>query len=184
MSERVYEGFARVEELPIQGMITIRGDLADKGFAKDLAKVAGVAVPDRGQVATKGTAGMAWMSPDEALLLLPHEDVAAMVDSLASLRARHHTQIADVSDARAYFRLEGEKAREVLMKLTPSDVSAAGFAPGQFRRTRLAQVAGAIWCRGDDAFDIVCFQSVRDYVWDLLSTSAAAGTSPGILKEA
>ncbi len=58
------------------------------------------------------------------------------------LRAEHHLA-ADVSDARAVFRIEGAKADQVLAKLCPVDL--ATLEPGELRRTRAAQVAAAFW---------------------------------------
>ncbi len=71
------------------------------------------------------------------------------------------------------FRVEGAKAAQVLAKLAPVDLAA--LAPGELRRTRLAQVAGAFWA--DDAgYTLVCFRSVAAYVMGLLTHSAMPGS--------
>ena len=88
------------------------------------------------------------------------------------LQGQHHLAV-DVSDARAVFRVEGEKAHQVLAKLSPVDFDM--LAPGELRRTRTAQVAAALWHQ-DQGFTLVCFRSVASYVMGLLSHSAQPGS--------
>ena len=75
------------------------------------------------------------------------------------------------------FEVEGQKASEVLMKLSPVDHST--LAEGELRRTRLAQVAGAFWRQGS-GYGIVCFRSVAGYVFSLLEHSAQPGSELGL----
>ena len=87
-----------------------------------------------------------------------------------ALAGSHHL-VANVSDARAMFTLKGDRAREILAKLSPADVTEAGFGPGQMRRSRMAQVAAAFWITADGTVNVVCFRSVGAYVFDLLKSS-------------
>ena len=64
--------------------------------------------------------------------------------------------------------------REVLARLTPADRHPDSFKAGQVRRTRLSQVAGAIWMTEDGA-QVLAFRSVAGYVHDLLTNAAASG---------
>jgi len=75
--------------------------------------------------------------------------------------------------ARAVFRIEGARAGDVLMKLSPVDQ--ARLEPGELRRTRAAQVACALWREGD-GYTLVCFRSVAGYVMGLLTHSAQPGS--------
>ena len=45
LPEADFEGIARVEELGLTGMITIRGDFRSKSFAKAVSAVAGCDLP-------------------------------------------------------------------------------------------------------------------------------------------
>jgi sarcosine oxidase subunit gamma len=89
-----------------------------------------------------------------------------------ALEGEHHLA-ADVSDARAVFRVEGDKADQVLSKLSPVDF--AKLEPGELRRSRAAQVAAAMWAQ-DGGFTVVCFRSVAVYVMGLLTHSAQPGS--------
>lgn len=170
MSEAV-----RVTEAARRGMVTLRGDLSDPGLRAAVADVAGAEIPGPGRIALAGTGGVAWMSPDEVLLMLPADAVAGALGRIGVALAGVHHLAVDVSDARAVFVLEGAGAREVLAKIAPVDLHPAAFGPGDFRRTRLAQVAGAFWCEGEGRFGVVCLRSVADYVGALLRQSAADG---------
>jgi len=86
-----------------------------------------------------------------------------------------------VKSARAVFRITGKGAREVLAKGAPVDLSKDAFGPGQIRRTRLGQVACAFWMSGEDQFDLICFGSVSEFVFDWLSTAGKDGSLPNYL---
>jgi sarcosine oxidase, subunit gamma len=174
MSE-VLAPMAEVSALPPRGMITLRGDLADAALRALCREVTGVDVPPVGQVHLAGDTGLAWMSPDEVLLMLPQAQVPdALARIAAALAAVHHLAV-DVSDARALFRLSGPGAREVLGKLCPVDLHPDHFGPGQFRRSKLGQIAAAFWMVDGQTFEVVCFRSVATYAHELLSVSAKAG---------
>ncbi|MDP5334258.1 MAG: sarcosine oxidase subunit gamma, partial [Paracoccaceae bacterium] len=62
-------------------------------------------------------------------------------------------------------------------KLAPVDLHPAHVGPGDVRRTRLAQVAGAFWMPEAGQINVVCFRSVAQYVFDLLCTAADPAAS-------
>lgn len=171
------DGIAEVAEAPLQGMITVRGDLSAKALKKALATVAKVDVPGPGQANGVGDRGLCWMSPDEMLVLCPYDAVATELAQIQNSLAKMHTLAVDVSDARALFRVSGPAAREVIAKLAPVDLSPGVFEPGMFRRTRMAQVAAAFWMPNADTVQIVCFRSHARYMFDLLKTAAQKGSA-------
>lgn len=175
-----YEGIARVEEIGLQGMMTLRGDLSSKALAKAVKAATGQVVPDMRRVNVAGDSGACWMSPDELLLLVPYAEVEAKLAELTDALKDEHALAVNVSDARAVFRVSGGPAREVMAKLAPADLSPGVFEPGEIRRTRLAQVAGAFWMEEDGAFRVICFRSVADYVFKLLSVAAQPGSEVGV----
>ncbi len=171
---KAYAGFATVTEAGLQGMITLRGDLTSARLKKAVKSVAGVDLPAPRSIALKGAKGAGWMSPDELLILVPYGEARAAVESLSKALEGEHHLVADVSDARAMFRVKGEKADQVLMKLCPVDL--ATLAEGELRRTRAAQVAAALWKSDKDEFTLVSFRSVAGYVFGALEVSAQAGS--------
>lgn len=187
MSERsalngaAFQGVVTVEDAGLQGMITLRGDLAAAKLAKAVKAATGLAIPAQRKIGFGDDRALAWMSPDELLILTPYEDAPAIAAQLAAALAGEHALVQNMSDARAMFRLTGAPGalREVLAKLAPVDLSAEAFGPGDFRRTRLAQVAGAFWFDDSTTARVICFRSVAEYAYKLLCVSAEEGGEVG-----
>ena len=168
-----YDGFAKVREIGPLGMISLRAKPDVPGLAEAIRAVTGTAVPAQGRIEVADDRAAGWMSPDEYLLILPYGEVSAAMASLAeALKGQHHLAVV-VSDARAVFRIEGDRADQVIRKLAPVDMDR--LSVGELRRTRVAQVAAAFW-RQDDGFTLVCFRSVAGYMMGLLSHAAAPGS--------
>lgn len=175
-------GIVTIRELGPQGMITLRGELSAAQVKKAAKDVAGVKHAGRGQANMDGERGICWMSPDELLVLCPYAEVSAALAQMQDTLADTHALVANVSDARAMFEISGPHARDVMAKLAPVDFAPDAFVPGQFRRSRLAQVPAAFWMTDDGAFRIICFRSVARYVFDLLSVAAQPGSEAGLFE--
>jgi sarcosine oxidase subunit gamma len=163
-----FHGFATIREIGPLGMVTLRAK-GLKSLDKAIKAAVGVKTPAQRRIEVKGDHACAWMSPDEYLLLMPYAEVPKAMAALAKALAGEHHLAVDVSDARAVFRIEGERADQVLRKLAPVDLDL--LPPGEMRRTRVAQVAAAFW-RDDGGMTLVCFRSVACYVFDILQNAA------------
>ncbi|QYX56425.1 sarcosine oxidase subunit gamma family protein [Roseovarius sp. SCSIO 43702] len=173
------EGMVRVREAGLHGMITLRGDLGSAKVKTAVKDAAGLDVPAQRKIVSEGETAVAWMSPDELLILVPYakvEDALAKVEK--ALKGEHFLAV-NVSDARAVFVLEGAQVRDVMAKIAPVDMARDAFGPGDFRRTRLAQIAGAFWMPDDETVKAICFRSVAQYAFDLFSTAAETGGEVG-----
>lgn len=173
LSGAKFHGFAAISEIGPLGMISLRAPAGDKHLAKAIRSAVGVGLPAPRRIEIAGDKAAAWMSPDEYLLVMPYEQTATAMAALDKALIGLHYLAAVVSDARAVFRVEGPKADQVLAKLCPVDLEQ--FAPGEIRRTRVAQVAAAFW-RDGDGYTLVCFRSVAGYVMGLLTHSAMPGS--------
>ena len=171
----------RIRQEPI-GMVTLRGDLALPALAAAVAELTGCPVPAVRRIACAGPGGaVAWMSPDELMLFVTPGAGPEAAARLGVALAGHHHLAVDVSDARALFRIEGPGAREVLAKGAPVDLDPTAFGPGDFRRTRLGQVAAAFWMPAAETFELICFRSVAGFVAGWLANAARPGSLPGHL---
>ncbi|MCC1494921.1 sarcosine oxidase subunit gamma [Cognatishimia sp. F0-27] len=168
----VYDGVVTVREAPATGMVLLRADLSDSAVQEAVRAVIGLSVPGQRGTAFAGSTGLLWLSPDEMIILGSHAESRARVAALDDALGSAHALVCDVSDARAVFTLEGRGLREILAKLAPVDMAPDRFAPGEVRRTRLAQVAAAFWLRDEASAQVICFRSVAQYVFDLLSDAA------------
>ena len=167
-----FQGFATIREIGPLGMITLRAK-GLKSLDKAVKSITGTKTPAPRRIEVNGDRACGWMSPDEYLLIVPYTQVADALAKLSKALAGEHHLAVDVSDARAVFRIEGEKADQVLRKLMPVDFDK--LEPGELRRSRAAQVAAAIW-QQDQGFTLVCFRSVATYVMGLLTHSALPGS--------
>ncbi len=175
-----YQGIADVKEVGLHGMVTLRADLSKAKVKSAVKASTGLKIPGTAQIGTSETASVAWMSPDELLVMTDYAAVDATVTQLQTALVKEHALVVNVSDARAVFALSGPNAREVLAKLAPVDLAPDCFGPGMFRRTRLAQVPAAFWMTEDERFQIICFRSVAHYVFDLLSIAVQDGSEVGM----
>jgi len=171
----VAPGEVTIREAGLQGMITLRGDLSNAKLKSVCKAVTGAAFPSVGRTGMSGDNGICWMSPDEVLLLVPHADVSAGIAKIEKALKGQHFLAENLSDARALIHVEGTFAREVMAKLAPVDLHPDTYRVGDFRRTRLGQVAAAFWMKDDDTFCVICFRSVADYTFRLLAASAKGG---------
>ena len=172
---RTAPGDVTVTESGLRGMITLRGDITAPKFKTICTGLSGVDFPAQGRANCVDDKGLCWMSPDEILILVPYAEVAAGLEKIANALKGMHYLAENVSDARALIAVSGPYAREVMAKLAPVDLHPDTFQPGDFRRTRLGQVAAAFWLRDADTFEVICFRSVAEYAFNLLAASAKDG---------
>lgn len=175
LGDRTVHGTVKLRSRGVQGMITLRADLAARKLRQAVTGLTGLDAPGQGEIARSDSHGLAWMSPDEMLILLPYEDVPGAMDTLAAKVKGLHHLAQNVSDARAVIRLEGAGAREVLAKLAPVDLHPDSLPPGRIIRSRLGQVAAAFWFRDAALAEVICFRSTADYTFRLLEDAARAG---------
>ena len=173
LSGASYTGFATITEIGPLGMITLRTKPDAAGLVAAVQAATGCAVPVLRQIVQSGDRAVGWMSPDELLLILPYAETATALAAIADAMGGAHHLAVDVSDARAVFRVSGPLADQVLRKLAPVDFDR--FGATELRRSRLAQVAAAVWRHGD-GYIVVCFRSVARYVFDVLCNAATPGS--------
>ena len=165
---------AQVSALPMRGMITLRGDLADPAFAAALDAATGCAVPETRRSTAVGDNRALWMSPDELMVFCDWAWAPGMTRTFLEKAGDAHVLALDVSDARAVFSVAGEKAWRVLAKGAPVDLAPDRFAVGEVRRTRIATVAAGIVKTGEESFEAFCFRSYAAYLWNWLAVGADA----------
>ena len=184
MSERRYEGLVSIREVPPRGMVSLRAAPSDPALAAALRRIGGPPLPEPRRITEAGPLALAWMSPDEWLLLCPPARAAPLAAELDAALEGHHHLVLDVSDMRATFTLKGAHLRDVLARLTPADLAPGALGPGEMRRSRLAQIAAAFWFSAPDEISLICFRSVADYAFAVLASAAAPGGETGFFPPA
>jgi sarcosine oxidase subunit gamma len=169
LGDAFFSGVSTVREIGPLGMVTLRAAPGLPGLAEAVRAATGCDLPAQRRIVTSGAQAAAWMSPDEWLLLGNRAQVPDMLAKIGAALGQGHHLAVDVSDARAVFLVEGAAAAGTLARLCPVDFAA--LAPDEVRRTRLAQVACALW-RDVGGFRVVTFRSVARYAFDVLSNAA------------
>lgn len=157
-------------------MVTLKADLT-KATCASIKKALDTPVPAIRKIVN----GVAWMAPDELLIMVPEGSTPQAIIDRLSAEIKAPMLAVEVSDARAVFTLKGNKAREVMAKGAPVDLSLEAFTIGDFRRTRLGQVAVAFWLEADDEITLVCFASLKKFMFDWLVNAAQKGSLPAYL---
>ncbi len=179
-----FDGVVSISEADPRGMVTIRGDLSDKGIRNAIAGCLVTAIPESQKLVQGDADALLWMSPDEMMLLCPRDEADARVSTLSEALAGQHCLAINMSDARSVFTLTGDGVaiRETLAKLTPADMRSTALPLGTVRRTRLAQVPAAFWFSAEGEAHLICFRSVAAYVFGILKHAAAQGSEVGYLR--
>ncbi len=173
----VYQGYVTVKDAGVQGMITLRG--AHRELAEAVKAATGQGMPAQRRIEGGLGGGAAWASPDELLLFCEYAEAAVALEKARRALEGKHFLVADVSDARAVFTLEGAGIRDLLAKLCPANLAPEALPTGEFRRSHIGQVAAAFWLESEEKATVVCFRSVAQYMFDLLSKAAEPGSELG-----
>ena len=177
-------GSAIVEALPPVGLVGVRVDLSDSAVRVALEEESGLSLPGVRQAVLRDEerTGWYWMAPDELLLRIPPDHAASTLEALEAALSGMHCLVVDLSDSRAFFRIAGPFAREVLAKGAPVDLHPEAFPQGMFRRTHIAGVAVAfsLVAEGPDTFELFCARSHARYMRDWLGNAARPGTMTGV----
>lgn len=176
-----FQGAVTVARHAPVGMITLRGDLDAAEMAAAVKGAVGLAMPSQRRIRSGKRGAVAWMSPDELLLFMDHDRAPVAVGRLDKALAGQHHLAVDVSDARTLFTLAGPGLREVIAKGSPADMAPDVLPEGEFRRSRIGQVAAAWWLSDVRTLHLVCFRSVGDYMFDWLRVAAARDSLPQVL---
>lgn len=166
-----------IREISERGMIDLRGLATDKKFMAAAKSVLSVDLPKQPRTsASWGDIKVLWLSPDQWLVTCARAKAQELADTLSKDLAGIHSLAVNVSDMRAIIRLEGEGAREVVMKGSTLDLTDGDYLPGTVRRMRFAEIAALLSIVENNVIDIYVFRSYADYTWNFLTKAARRGS--------
>lgn len=166
-------GVAEITERPYVGKVNLRGDGDDPAFRDAVAGRLGLELPtDPNTWRSSGGYTVYWLGPDEWLIYCADGAQSAAVGHLRQALVNVHSAVTDVSDYYLVIRLSGEKAREVLSKVTPLDIHHSVFTSGMCAQTIMGHASVLVGCMEDaPVFDIQVRWSFAEYLWELLRES-------------
>ena len=74
-----HNGIIKIKDTGLLGMITLRGDLKSNVLAKALKLELGMIIPEQRQITSTSKGSIAWMSPDELLIIIDYKNVSKKV---------------------------------------------------------------------------------------------------------
>jgi sarcosine oxidase subunit gamma len=164
-----------MREVRDRGMIDLRGLAGDQAFLDAVRSVLAIDLPTSPRTsASSGDITVLWLSVDQWLILCPRSKVADLLARLAQALNGIHSLAVDVSDMRSVIRLEGQGAREVLLKGCSLDLMSDSYPASTVRRLLFAEIAALIHVIEPQVIDLYVFRSFADYAWDFLLTAARA----------
>ena len=169
--------YVSLREINTRGMIDLRGLTTDRKFMAAAKEVLGFDLPKQPRTSSAfGDVKALWLSPDQWLILCARDKAPVLVMELSNATAKTHALAVDVSDMRSIIRLEGERAREVMMKGCSLDFTDEDFAAGFVRRVRFAEIAALFNIVEENSIDLYVFRSYANYAWDFLLKAARKGS--------
>ncbi|MBG1232216.1 sarcosine oxidase subunit gamma [Aestuariivirga litoralis] len=176
--------YVSLHEISMRGMIDLRGLNTDKKFMAAAKQVLGIDLPKAPRTSeTFGDVKALWLSPDQWMILCARDKAPALTAQLTEALAGIHSLAVDVSDMRAIIRVEGEGAREVMMKGSSLDFTDDDFKPGYVRRIRFAEIAALFNIVEDNVIDLYVFRSYAHYTMDFLTKAARKGSEVAALRK-
>ncbi|WP_407547878.1 sarcosine oxidase subunit gamma family protein [Streptomyces sp. Pv4-95] len=131
-------------EWPFLTMVNLRVDPASEAAAR-VEKTLGTPLPRQcGHTSASGPHTVAWLGPDEWLVLSPDE-AAPVAAELREALGADPGSVVDVSANRTTLELRGPAARQVLEKGCSLDLHPRAFGPGQAVSTTVGPVAVLLW---------------------------------------
>lgn len=172
-----------IEEISDRGMIDLRGEADATNFRQAAKAVLGVDLPLKPRsAASNGDVTILWLSIDQWLICCPRDKTTGLVSRLRQKLGAIHSLCVDVSDARAVIRLQGDNAREVLMKGSSVDFTLPEYRAGMVRRLMFAEIAALVHIASDEpcTVDLYVFRSFADYTWKWIKATAKPAASIGL----
>lgn len=165
-----------IEEHKHLGKLNIRGDSVI--LTGITAQTGCKALPENNRFITVGDRHLAWLGPDEYLLLCEAGREENILGGLLLDFDRIHAAATNVTDSLCALDIRGGAVRQVLAKGCTLDLHPRAFATGHCAQTYLSHAAVTLLKTDVNRFVLVCRTSFASYVVDWLEDAALEfGTS-------
>ena len=169
--------YVGLREITTRGMIDLRGLTTDRKFISAIKDVLGFELPKQPRNSTAfGDVKAMWLSPDQWLILCARNKATELALELTNAVLKSHALVVDVCDMRSIIRLEGDRAKEVMMKACSLDFGHSECTPGYVRRVRFAEIAALFNIMDEKTIDLYVFRSYAQFAWDFLLKAARKGS--------
>ncbi|MBQ0924876.1 sarcosine oxidase subunit gamma [Saccharopolyspora endophytica] len=168
-------GDLRLSEVSFTAQVTLRVDPKSPA-AERIGTALGTMLPNQaGQVSRTERLLVAWLGPDEWLLVGPEGEADRIQATVAEALGDEHGAVVDVSAHRTIIEVAGPKAPELLAKGCALDMHRRSFGPDRCAQTLLARTGVVLLCRDAEPPNYWIFvrASFARYLADWLRDAAA-----------
>ena len=141
-----------------------------------IKKILGMDVPSVGSTIKYRHLSLCWISNDELLLLSEGKEVDVLLKKIRKELVSIHSLVEEVTDIRAWFLLEGERAIDLLRKGVPIDFSKLDASSESFFRSRLGEIQVNILVESRRRIIISVLRSVEEYTCQWLKLCSKQGS--------
>ncbi|GAB3693476.1 sarcosine oxidase subunit gamma [Saccharopolyspora tripterygii] len=168
-------GTLRLSEVAFRAQVALRVDPKSPA-AERIGTALGTMLPNQpGQVARTERLLVAWLGPDEWLLVGPEGEAGTIRTTVTEALGDEHGAVVDVSAHRTIIEVSGPKAPELLAKGCALDLHRRSFGADRCAQTLLARAGVLLVCREVEppAYWVLVRASFARYLADWLSDAAA-----------
>ncbi|XKE46396.1 sarcosine oxidase subunit gamma family protein [Halomonas organivorans] len=155
-----------LRERPFLGHLVLRGGAIVLDEA--VREVLGITLPGEPQGLVQddeGQRSIQWISPDEWLVIVPGGEEFELENRLRRALGGAHFAISNVGGGQTLLELEGEAARELLMKSVVYDVHPSHFPVGKGVTTVFAKTTVILRRPSEERWELVVRRSFADYTY-------------------
>ena len=155
-----------MRERAFLGHLILRGSAAVLGDAvKAVTGIEMSSTPQGLAWDASGERSLQWLSPDEWLLIVPDGEAFDQETQLREQLGNAHFAITEVSGGQTLLELDGDAARELLMKSVIYDVNPEHFPVGKGVTTVFAKATVIIRRPSESRWELVVRRSFADYIY-------------------
>ncbi len=156
--------------------ISLKLDHQNFKVGNKIKKILGMDVPTVESIIKYRDLSLCWISNDELLLLSEGKEVNVLLKKIRKELVGIHSLVEEVTDMRAWFLLEGDRAIDLLRKGVPTDFSKLDLASRSFFRSRLGEIQVNILVKSNQRIIISVLRSVEEYTCQWLNQCSKKGS--------
>ncbi len=162
-----------VRERAIRAVFDVRGNPGDAAFAAAVTRATGMALPAPNTFRAADERLIAWLGPDEFLVIDDRDDGDALERALRDRLAGVRSAVTATGSGYARLVVSGANAREFLARGCPLDLHPRAFGPGRCAQTHLAKAQVLLLMRdAAPVFEALVRRSYAGYLWSWLARHA------------
>ncbi len=168
--------FAEVSLVSPIPAISLKLDHQNLKTRNKIKKILGTDVPTVESVIKNHNLSLCWISDDELLLLSEAKNLDVLLKKIRNELGNIHSLVEDVTDMRAWFLIEGERAIDLLRKGVPKNLSKLSLSSKSFFRSCLGEVQVNILIQSNESILISVLRSVEEYTSQWLKQCSREGS--------